>query len=584
MQMQFKELFLFSVSEKLGRRVGFSSGINLITSRKEDGTNRGKSVIMRSLYYALGAETFFEKRFDLKNKVFILHFVVDEVGYYVLRTARLYKVFNEEKKLLFVATKASEFAKNLMYITHFAVMLPNRTANRLEITPPVYNYLPYFLDQDCYSGSKFSSFDKLAQYDDYKVSTLFYHWGVYTFSYFEVVQKSEQIAAAVLAFENRVKVLSEVLADVSKKLEVGAYSGDMDALKHDVGRYQRQYSSVVSRLNESKTRLIKLRNSLSEFQEAERELSKFARHNESEISKLLQHRCPECNSIVADTLQLRGRRYNLSEDIQLITIDVQSAIHDLNACIVKEETKYAELLGELDRYDQALKINTKELKDILRYKGLCEVHGGIVDDLHNVQMKLDDERLRLDEVKKELKRFDEQKANINKAYYELLMNAKTRFGLDEIDPESLTDVKKNFGASGSDACIATIIWYMAIIELRNRFNPDAIRFPIVFDSPNNVENDDQKTQALFKYLFEKSGLSGQFIMSGIGFDEEEFLRITPSSAHIEVLKNAQYHLLQKEDYDKYSALLMELLDAKEAEIGLEDALDEGDRIEGSKKD
>ena len=71
-------------------------------------------------------------------------------------------------------------------------------------------------------------------------------------------------------------------------------------------------------------------------------------------------------------------------------------------------------------------------------------------------------------------------------------------------------------------------------------------------------------------------MSGQFIISGIGFDEEEFSRIIPSSTHIEVLRNAQYHLLQKDDYEKYSALLMELLSVQEREAGVEDPLDGND--------
>ena len=53
MKMLFKELYLFSPREKLARCIRFSDGINVITSSQEDGTNRGKSVVMRSLYHSL---------------------------------------------------------------------------------------------------------------------------------------------------------------------------------------------------------------------------------------------------------------------------------------------------------------------------------------------------------------------------------------------------------------------------------------------------------------------------------------------------------------------------------------------------
>ena len=78
MKMIFKELFLFSPSEKKAKRITFDKGINVITSNQEDGTDRGKSVVMRSLYYALGAESYFETKWDVKNKVTILHLFIDD--------------------------------------------------------------------------------------------------------------------------------------------------------------------------------------------------------------------------------------------------------------------------------------------------------------------------------------------------------------------------------------------------------------------------------------------------------------------------------------------------------------------------
>ena len=64
-------------------------------------------------------------------------------------------------------------------------MRPDRSNDKLEVTPPVYNYLPFFVDQDHYEGSKYSSFKNLQQYSDFKDSVLFYHLGIYDEKYFE---------------------------------------------------------------------------------------------------------------------------------------------------------------------------------------------------------------------------------------------------------------------------------------------------------------------------------------------------------------------------------------------------------------
>lgn len=173
MKMMFRELYLFSPYEKVGKRVEFKEGINIITSSQFDGNEKGKSVIMRSLYHALGADALFSPKWAVKNKIFVLRFAIDENEYYIYRSADLYKLFNVDRTLIFVATKSSELAKKLKEITGFAVMLPARNNDKLEITPPVYNYLPFFLDQDHYEGSKFASFANLGQYSEYKDNVLF---------------------------------------------------------------------------------------------------------------------------------------------------------------------------------------------------------------------------------------------------------------------------------------------------------------------------------------------------------------------------------------------------------------------------
>lgn len=134
MKMIFKDLHIFSPSEKLGKYVSFEEGVNIISSNQVDGANVGKSVIMRSLYYALGAEVFFESNFVPKNKVFILRFTVDEYEYYIYRAASLFKLFDSNKHLISVATKSSELSKALEEITDFAVMLPDRTKGIRDYT------------------------------------------------------------------------------------------------------------------------------------------------------------------------------------------------------------------------------------------------------------------------------------------------------------------------------------------------------------------------------------------------------------------------------------------------------------------
>lgn len=561
MKMLFKELFLFSPREKLARRIAFNPGINVITSNKTDGTNRGKSVVMRSLFHALGADALFEPMFQAGNKAFILHFEVDSREYYIYRASDLFKVFDADRKLLFTSTHARDLSEKLCHITGFCVELPSRANDKLEITPPVYNYLPFFLDQDHYCGSKFESFKNLNQYANFKESVLFYHFGVFSNEYFDLIREREQIEAKETEWRNRIAVLSEILNDVDSKLKGCGYSKDLDALKRDVTQYQVKYSEAVRNLNESRKHLIDFRNALYDYERTVEEIYAFERKNESAIRCLHGHKCPECGSELDMPVSLKSRRYNLAEDIMGVKTDIQTSMIEIKEKIEKEERHYVDLLEILHQYEMSMKIKSAEIDDILRYKGLCEVRDSMAEEFRIVQTQLEKATADISELAKKIREFNERKKQISDKYYETLVQAKIRFGLDEIDSAKFKKLSLNFDASGSDRCIATIIWHFAIIKLRNEFNPDAIRFPIVFDSPNNVENDDEKTDALLKYLLENSELSSQFIISGIGFDTEEFTAKTDKPMNIIVLSNEQYHLLCEEDYLKFHELLDTFCDA-----------------------
>lgn len=559
MKMTFKELFLFSPHEKKAKIITFENGINVITSNQEDGTDRGKSVVMRSLYHALGAESFFEAKWDTKSKIYVLHLCIDDKEYYIYRSADLYKFFDEEKKLLFVSTHSHELAEQLKKYTGFAVMLPGRNREKLEITPPVYNYLPFFLDQDHYDGSKYASFRNLQQYVNYKDSVLFYHLGIYDEAYFELVRAKEALTDQYNGHKSRLDMLHAMQSDIEARIGAGAYSSDIDALRKDVELYRKEYADVLSKLNKCKAKLVELRNNLYEYETLLHEMSSLSSKNEKEISQLNEHICPECGSALRETTSLRSKRYNLAEDIVIVKNELQVAIQNATGEIEKEETKYQKLLEQLAAYEEKLKLNTKQANDVIRYKGLCEIREDIVSERHDVLEYIDEEEEKLKELAKEINKYSEKKKRIEEKYYELLVTYRTKFGLNEIEPEKFKKLTNNFTASGSNKNIATVIWYLAILNLRREFNPDAIEFPVVFDSPNNVETDNVKKHALLQYILDNVSDS-QLILSSIGFNASEFS--SDRSINVITLENAKYSLLDEEAYLENEQFLNELCDAE----------------------
>ena len=89
----FKKIIIFDTFEEKAVSMKFMTGINIITSSEINGTDRGKSVLLRSLYHSLGADAFFDSKWNEKSKIYILFFMVDNLEYCIYRSQQFFKIF-----------------------------------------------------------------------------------------------------------------------------------------------------------------------------------------------------------------------------------------------------------------------------------------------------------------------------------------------------------------------------------------------------------------------------------------------------------------------------------------------------------
>ena len=555
-KMTFKRIYIFSNVEKKAKCIQFSSGMNVITSSQIDGTDRGKSVIMRSLYHALGADSQFDDKWDDSNKVYILSFSIKDTDYFIYRNNRLFKFFDSDKNLLFSTVDRSDLAEQLNRYFNFAVQLPNRKEDKLEITPPVYNYLLYYIDQDHYNGTNFSSFSGLGQYTNYKENVLYYHFGVFDETYFNIIKQMERLDKEKAQLIKKQNLVEGMFEKISSDLKNTTFSHDLSTLNLEVNKTKEEYSKIVNSLNKIKNKIITLKNQRIEFEIALSELQNANKETEKEIKALNEHICPLCKTNLTDTTELRVSKYNSSSDIIIVSNDVQMSILDLNRKINAETENYQEILAMMKDYEERLNIGNEQIDDVLKHRGFIEVRDSLLKDFGELKESLETINETYNDCIKKKRKYSETKKTINDKYYELLINDKTLFGLSEIDDKRFENIKKTFTASGSNKPIATVMWYTNLIKLKNQFNPEAIKFPIVFDSPNNAETDDIKRHELLEYLLDNYTEDNQLIISTIGFEVESFKK--GDECTVIELENAKYNLLDETDYDEHKSLVFEL--------------------------
>lgn len=551
-KLVFRKLYIFSSPERKAKVIEFSEGSTLITSDAIVGTDRGKSVILRALYHTMGAEAKFTDMWEDKKKSYILMFSVGDTDYYIYRSDRLFKVFDKDFNKLVDVIKRNDLAVELHKILGFAVKLPNRTDERLEYAPPVFNYMLYYLDSNHQDGSSFTSFKDLGQYSDFKENLLLYHFGVLNDSYYDIRQKLERLKEEEKKLIKSLGMIEPMLDRIYESLQGISFSKDITHLQNDISRTRERYNKIAVSLDRIRKKLISLRNDKDDLILHLEGLRALDKTNEKQITSLLGHTCPLCNATVEDSLGFLAERYNTSEDIELLKRDMQIDLLEIESKINSMERDYLNWLEKLKEYEAVLGVQTGEVNDAFKHQGLIEIRDSLTQELHEAKSELQRNNSEQAQLKTEEKPYNDKKKAINDRYYSLMCFSRAFFGLEEIDPKRFEKITSVFSADGSNKPIATVIWYINLIKIKNQFNPDAVRLPLVFDSPLNAESDQAKRLNLYRYILDNVD-SNQLIVSGIGYGHNGFDDFPFDS--VIMLENDKYSLLCSEDYDANVELL-----------------------------
>ena len=561
MNVIFKKIYIFDILTKKAFVTSFEKGVNIVTSSSIDGTDRGKSVLLRSLYHVMGADAHFDKKWKNEDKVYLLEFFVDNKKYFIYRHRKLFKVFNDLIQILFQTSSRTELSEFLGEIWSFEIFLPNRNTEKLEIAPPAYTYVMNFLDQDYYDGTNFNSFKSLGQYRNFKPDVIYSQLGIYDKSYFERVKIKQNLFERINDSKESYKKSDEMKGKVSNLLENVVVPENLEELERELSIRSKEYNDILHSMNEFRYKLTNLRNEKYELEIALNQIERFKNSKEKEVKFILETDiCPECHSILNDTTDLRSKRYNSIETSIYISDSIYEDIEQISKVISKIESSYREFSNRLESYKKNINSVQEEIKNYTSYIGLNELYNSLNLELFSELQLQEELKDRIENIEEELKKVSEIKADINNKYYEMVDSQVLRFGLNELEESQYKAINRVFCASGSNKPISTVIWYFILNNLKVCFNKKSLKLPMVLDSPKNAEMDYDKEQALIEYILENSSNYTQLIFSSIGFERTKF--IFEGEIKIIELKNDKYQLLNSETFKEYKDILENVLSAQ----------------------
>lgn len=334
----------------------------------------------------------------------------------------------------------------------------------------------------------------------------------------------------------------------------------IEALENELNIETKKYSELINEMNNVRNKLIELRNQLEEQKITLVQMSKFEKKQEKEIKTIIESKiCPECYSVLNDTLIIRSKKYNQIDNVLNLKDTIKIENVRIQEDILKYEKKYSELVNNLDEHNKKIHKNQQEINDYIKFKGLNKIIDEINNDLISNDKTITITTENLKPIKKEIKKVNEIIKFIDKEYFQRIEKLKIKFKLNELETENYKQLSKNFCASGSNKPLSTVIWYLTLNNLKHIFYSNGTTFPMVFDSPNNAETDQKKKHALIQYILDSSNLFNQTIISAIGFKKEDYTIET--EIKIELLINEKYSLLNKKAFEENYEVLMRMNDA-----------------------
>ena len=550
MKLVVNNIYIFSLKEKKAYHIKLEDGINFITSCKKNGNKRGKSVIMKSIYSTLGADCSFEDSWEFSNKTTILDVNIDNRKLYFFRADKYFRIVDDQYKEIFSTNHRTELSVKLKELFNFHIELPNRN-NELEITPPAFMYLLNYVDQNGLDCTNFSSFNNLGQYPNYKKYTLLSHFGIFNQEYYELDKKLKEINDAISNNLKEINTMEKLMEKLDKELNSSDYSLNIDSLQKEINLTKDEYKKIVNNLNTTKNMIIKLENSKLEVENLLEELTKDIKDNENNFKKYENETCPYCKSHITP-FEFSYKYFDKNDDYLFIRQSMMAQLNEMKHNIQIEENKYQNFIKDLDNYNQKIKTINSNIDDVLKHKGFIEMRNKLNNDIYEIKQKNISLTYELNNVQKKIKEYNNLKKQVDNEYFDLMCESIEKLDLQEIKPKSIKKIDNVFKVSGSTTPAATYAWYLSLLKIKSKFNPNAIKFPLVFDSPNNAELDDQNITRIFKYIFNNVDKSSQIIVSTIEFKKEMYSEF--DIKNVVTLENEQYHLLNEEDNNKFIEL------------------------------
>lgn len=547
-KMTIKSLLIADYENEKANKFVFSDSANLIVSSTN---GEGKSSLVKSIYYALGANLkSFPKGWNADNFIFQLEVFIDGNEFLIKRHNKVISVLDNNEVKLF-----ENFAEYYLWFQEKLKMrleLVNKSSDKASLASVEALFSPMYIDQDkAWDGKLFKdSFESLGRYksNDFPKNVFDYYLGISDSQIVDKESKKNEYLRQLELVNGRINQVQSVYKTYRTKNKITeTVPKDFKDLQKELDFYITETDKFSIKITDKTGELSKEKIKLDILNQDLEELKKLSSKIKERFSEI-RHECVYCHSIL--TRQQSLTRLEL-EDNELA---IKSRIDSISQQIMKskrivqeKEEAIKHLQEQFNQYHERL-TELRQLSDIDEY-----VNQNVLSELKKLEIQETLEKSNLDkligDITKEirmLKKELNQRAKTIEGEYEALKNELSIL----IGSTGITDKKfRNFdklegsGTNLNKDLLVIFLVYMNLVDSKS-----ITSLPFAIDSFVKNETDKKVLKKMFdainaKFLSLKSQTFFSIIRDNLKYVDSKVNQVNIESL---LLKSEYYSDLSKE--------------------------------------
>lgn len=529
--LYIKRLTLISDIDKSANQFEFSNRFNLITANDN---SHGKSTLAKMIVWAFGCSPSLDHVWLGLNCKVLLEFEVGVKRHKVARFGNSMYLSLDGGDFVHYPKITGDYSEVVQGLFGFEVLLPNKdNKNKLEVPPPSYYFLPFYVDQRRSWVKLWDSFENLQQYSAWQNVVIRFHTGYLTSQHFVYEQKIAEkriekfpIAEEVKRIDTAIETIAQYAPQeyVDFAVDEEEFAKLTQEVEVELSELQQAQEGNLRTMAELQVDRQYLESQLQLVSEASKELEldyKFSveRVDGDSIS------CPLCGTVHDNSL---ASRTSILTDKDEAVRQGEAIADKLNKLYKKIEVVRSDAevvssrIGEINnKYAAEMRGNTKPVSmlNCIAAKSVEKIvsgsRAGKVLEVEALEVK--ERQLKKDQrslVQKEHKSTLDDSFTSLLGKYVIKLNA---VGVNLSSVKSPLDYNKIFGGGAAEAARGGLAYYIALINHVYKHGVE-VKAPFIIDTPNQQEQTHINYDRIIKMLMEETPANAQIFLGAMNSD------------------------------------------------------------------